>query len=273
MKLPGFLSKLIDSRETALIKKDFKEMWQNMIVRTMLVFVPLLFVVLLPILFMVLAKVLPSSSMQGMEQMRGLLTEKQSYMNNQQALFAIYSDYLSPMLFLIVPLMTACVTAANSFVGEKERSTMETLFLTPLTAPEIFDSKVLGCVGLSAISSLISFVLYAIVMSVGDVLLEVRSFWTNPNWIMIVFLLSPALIVFGVLFMVLVSGRSHSFMESVQICGYVLFPLILIYIGQFTGAFRLNAVSYLLISFLIMIIDFIIWKITSVHFTPEKLLR
>lgn len=86
MKLPGFLSKLIDSRETALIKKDFKEMWQNMIVRTMLVFVPLLFVVLLPILFMVLAKVLPSSSMQGMEQMRGLLTEKQSYMNNQQAL-------------------------------------------------------------------------------------------------------------------------------------------------------------------------------------------
>lgn len=273
MRLPKFLSRLINVRQTALIKKDFKEMWQNLIVRTMLVIVPLSFVVLLPILFMVLANILPSSSVEGMEKMRVLLSEKQNYMNDRQTLFFIYSDCLGPMLYLIVPLMTACVTAASSFVGEKERGTIETLFLTPFTTKEIFNSKVLGCVGLSALVSLISFVLYAIVMSVGDILLGVTAFWADPSWITMVFLLAPALIVFGVLFMVLVSGRSHSFMESVQICGYVLLPLILLYVGQFSGMFRLSAWHYFVISVFMAAVDFIIWKITSAHFTPEKLLQ
>lgn len=273
MKLPKFLRKLVDSRQTALIKKDFREMWQNLIVRSMLVIVPLLFVVLFPILFMVLANILPASSVSGMEQMRVLLSEKQSYMNDRQTLFFVYSACLGPMLYLIVPLMTACVTAASSFVGEKERGTIETLFLTPLTTGEIFNSKVFGCVGLSALVSLISFVLYAVVMSIGDILLGVTAFLADPSWLIMVFLLSPALIVFGVLFMVLVSGRSHSFMESVQICGYVLLPLILLYVGQFSGIFRLSAWHYFVISVFVAIVDFAIWKITSAHFTPEKLLR
>lgn len=273
MKLPKFLNKHIDRREKALVKKDFLEMWQNMAVRTMLVIVPLIFVVLLPIFFMVLANSLPKSSLTGMQQMRGLLSDKQSYMNNRQLLFYVYSDCLGPMLYLIVPLMTACVTAASSFVGEKERGTMATLFLSPITARQIFNAKLIGSVGISALCSLISFVAYAIVMTIGDVLLGVTAFLTNPSWIVMVLLLSPALIIFGALFMVLVSGRSHSFMESVQICGYVLLPLILLFVGQFTGSFRLHAVHYLVLSLLVMVADFIIWRITSAHFTPEKLLQ
>lgn len=273
MKLPKFLRRLLNGRQMVLIKKDFREMWYNPVVRSMLVVVPLVFVVLLPILFMVLANLLPASSVSGMEQMRTLLSEKQSYMNDRQSLFYIYSDCLAPMLYLIVPLMTACVTAASSFVGEKERGTIETLFLTPLTTREIFNSKVLGCVGLSALVSLLSFALYAIVMSIGDILLGVTAFLADPIWLPMVFLLSPALILFGVLFMVLVSGRSHSFMESVQICGYVLLPLILLYVGQFTGTFRLTVLHYLLLGLLIGAVDCVIWKITSAHFTPEKLLR
>ncbi|MCH3971644.1 MAG: ABC transporter permease subunit [Oscillospiraceae bacterium] len=272
MKLPGFLQKHVNSRETALMKKDFREMWQNRGVRSMLVVVPLIFVVLLPIFFMVLANILPQSSLSSMQQMRVLLSQKQSYMNDRQTLFYIFSVFLAPMLYLIVVLMAACVTAASSFVGEKERGTIETLFLTPMTPLQIFKAKVLGCVSISAVATLVSFIMYAIVMSVGDILLGVTAFWMDPSWAVMFFLLSPALILFGVLFMVLVSGRSHSFRESVQICGYVLLPLTLLFVGQFSGLFRMNAGHYLLLSVLIFIVDFIIWKVTTAHFSPEKLL-
>jgi ABC-type Na+ efflux pump permease subunit len=272
LKLPKWIRNAANRREKVLIKKDFREMWQNLGVRAMLVIVPLLFVVCLPILFMVLAYILPDSSIKDMQQMRILLSERQSYMNDRQALFYVFSFCLAPMLYLIVVLMTACVTAASSFVGEKERGTIETLFLTPLTTREIFRAKVLGCTALSVVASLISFILYAIVMSVGDILLGVTAFWADPSWAVMFFLLTPILILFGVLFMVLVSGRSHSFRESVQICGYVLLPLTLLYVGQFSGFFRMNAGHYILLSVFLAVMDCILWKVTMAHFTLEKML-
>lgn len=247
-------------------------MWQNMVVRAILIVIPLLFVVLLPILFMVLANILPTASVQGMEKVKALLPQSPSYMNVRQTFFYVYSEFLGPMLYLIVVLMASCVTAASSFVGEKERGTMETLFLTPLAAREIFKAKVIGCVALAALTSLVSFLLYGIVLSIGDILLGVTAFWTNPTWAVMVFLLSPALILFGVLFMVLVSGRSRSFMESVQICGYVLLPLILLYICQYSGLVRMNAWLYFVVSILVLVADAVLAKVTSAHFTLEKLL-
>ena len=51
--------------------------------------------------------------------------------------------FLAP-LFLIIPLMVAAIVGAESFVGEKERHTLEGLLYTPATDLELYAGKVLA---------------------------------------------------------------------------------------------------------------------------------
>jgi NADH:ubiquinone oxidoreductase subunit K len=73
--------------------------------------------------------------------------------------------------------------------------------------------------------------------------------------------------------MVLVSAKSKSYIESVQTSGYIVLPLVLMFVGQFTGLFTLNAVIFLLVSVVVVLIDIPVWMIASRSFTAEKLLK
>jgi ABC-type bacteriocin/lantibiotic exporter with double-glycine peptidase domain len=72
---------------------------------------------------------------------------------------------------------------------------------------------------------------------------------------------------------VLVSAKSKSYIEAVQTSGYIVIPLILLFIGQFMGLFVLNAVILLLISLGIIVVDIIIMLLTSRSFRTEKILN
>jgi hypothetical protein len=136
----------------------------------------------------------------------------------------------------------------------------------------LFKSKVLGCTVLSAVVTGISFAVFCAVIGAGDYLLHM-TFFFNWNWLVLVVLLAPAFTVFGVIFMVLVSGKSKSYMESIQLSGYIVLPLVLLFVGQFTGLFQLNASILFAIGVAIVILDFILWRVASRAFTPEKLLK
>jgi Zn-dependent protease with chaperone function len=144
--------------------------------------------------------------------------------------------------------------------------------LTPLSLKQIFKAKVLGCVFLSAVTTAISFAAFTVVISVGDILLGM-PFFLNWNWLVLILLLSPGVTVFGVIFMVLISGRSKSYTESVQTSGYLVLPLVLLFLGQFTGLFQLNALILLLVSLCVVAADVPLWMVAARSFRPEKLLR
>lgn len=264
--------KLISLAEKAIVKKDFSEVWDTKMARGTIIALPVILVVALPVLYLVMIYFIPTSQMNGIDQMMKLLPKELSAFSVQQSMFYLMTNLLCPMFFLMIPLMSSTVTAACSFVGEKERSTIETLLLTPMSVKQIFRAKVLGCIVLSAITTGISFVIFTIVISTGDILLGMPFFF-NWNWFVLVFLLSPATTVFGVIFMVIISGRSKSYMESIQTSGYVVLPVVLLFLGQFTGLFRLNALILLAVSAGVLIVDGILFNIASRAFTPEKLLR
>ena len=60
------------------------------------------------------------------------------------SLLHLIFNYILPMFFLIIPIMASSIMAASSFVGEKEKHTLETLFYAPLSMEQIFRSKVLA---------------------------------------------------------------------------------------------------------------------------------
>ena len=264
--------KLFTPAERAVAQKDFRETWGSKMARGTIVMVPLIMAVVLPIVFLVLIYTVPTSEMNGVDRMMKLLPKEASAFDMRQSMFYLMVNTIAPMFFLLVPLMCSSVTAACSFVGEKERGTLETLLLTPLSLRQIFKAKVLGCMSLSAITTAISFAAFAVVISVGDILLGM-PFFLNWNWLVLLFLLAPGLTIFGVVFMVLISGKSKSYTESVQTSGYLVLPPILLFAGQFTGLFQLNALILLFVSLFVFAADAVAWFFAARSFRPEKLLR
>ncbi len=264
--------KNVSTAERAVIKKDFREVWDSKMARSTMLIVPILMVVVIPIVFLVIMCNAPASEVNGIDRIMKMLPPEAQHFDIRQGTFYVMTNTMFPMFFLMIPLMTSSVSAASSFVGERERGTLETLVLTPMTLPKIFHAKVLGCILLSAIVTAISFVSFAVVISAGDILLGM-PFFLNWSWLVCIFLFAPAVTVFGVVFMVLVSAKSKSYIEATQTSGYIILPLVLIFAGDFAGLFTLDAFRLFLISAVVIVLDVVIWFVTARSFRAEKLLR
>ena len=64
---------------------------------------------------------------------------------------------IMPAFFLLIPVMASSVMAANSFVGEKEKHTLETLLYSPLSLKQLFQSQMLAGFSVGMLVSYISF--------------------------------------------------------------------------------------------------------------------
>lgn len=264
--------KLFSTAEKAIMKKDFGEIWNTKMARNTLILVPILFVVVLPAFYLALIYFLPTEQFSDADELLKLLPAEAQAFSVQQSTFYLLTNNLCPMFFLMIPLMVSSISAASTFVGEKERSTMETLLLTPMSLKQIFKAKVFGCIMLSGISTLVSFVAFSVVTAIGDIILKMPFFF-NWNWLVLLLFFAPAITVLGVIFMVIFSGRSKSYMESFQTSSFIVVPVILLFMGQFTGLFQLNALILLLISVFIILLDIVLLLFGSRSFTPEKLLK
>lgn len=264
--------KTVNVQERALIRKDFHEIWDSKMARSTLVIVPLILVIAVPVVFLLVVLFAPADQVNGADTLMKMLPEEAKGYSIQQASMYMMSNMMFPMFFLMIPLMVSSVSAANSFVGEKERGTLETLLTTPMSLSQIFKAKVLGCILLSAVVTAISFLTFTAVMTIGTVILKM-PFFLNWSWVVLLLLFAPAITVFGVVFMVLVSAKSKSYVESVQTSGYIILPLVLLFVGEFTGLFMLNALSFLIISAVVIVVDYFIWNATARSFESEKLLR
>jgi ABC-type Na+ efflux pump permease subunit len=258
--------------EEAVIRKDFHDIWDSKMARSTLITVSLMLVIAIPVIFLIIIVNTPANQINGADKLMKMLPPSAQNFNLKQATFYIMTNSLFPMFFLMIPLMSSSVTAACSFVGKREHGTLETLLLTPMKPKQLFGAKVKGCVMLSAVITAISFAAFAIVTSVGDILLHLPFFF-SWSWLVLILLFAPAVTVLGVMFMVLASAKSKSYVEAVQTSGYIVIPLILLFLGEFVGLFALNAVVFLIISAVIIVLDVIIGEIAARSFRMEKLLK
>ena len=84
--------------------------------------------------------------------------------SQQQQIFSLILNQIMPSFFLIIPIMTSSVMAASSFVGEKEKHTLETLLYSPLSLGRLFQSKILAGFSVGMMISYSSFAAMLLVM-------------------------------------------------------------------------------------------------------------
>ncbi len=123
----------------AVVRKDDRVIFRYRAILVPMIIVPIIFQVLFPIGFGLAATYAPikSSDLEDLQQMTrampaGIRAEIAG-LDERQAFFVLMLVYAFAPMYLIVPLMAASVIAADSFVGEKERKTLEALLHSPIT--------------------------------------------------------------------------------------------------------------------------------------------
>jgi len=152
----------------------------------------------------------------------------------EQLLVLVLGFLLAP-LFLIVPLMVSAVLAADTFAGEKERRTMETLLHLPIRDRDLFVAKLLSAFLPALAISWLGFGAYALSANAVAWPVMHRVFLPTRLWAVVILWVAPAVAAFGLGVMVRVSVRAETAQAANQLGGAVVLPLIFLAMGQATG--------------------------------------
>lgn len=255
----------------AVMKKDFRGIISNRRLFLELLIVPLILTIVLPSIFVVAIHFAPDDP--DILKMLELLPQGSRTGGVEMAVTGLILNYILPIFFLMIPIMTASIMAASSFVGEKEKHTLETLLYCPLSVKQIFQAKVLASFLFSMMVALISFAAMMIVLEMEAFFIMDRLIMPAAGWIVILCLLSPSISLITVTLIVRGSAKAQSVEESQQGAVFLIVPLILLVAGQFAGVMLLNVWILLGLGVLCALLAWVLLQKAVGRFTYEMLLK
>ena len=182
-------------------------------------------------------------------------------------------NYILPTFFLMIPVMASSVMAAGSFVGEKEKRTLETLLYCPLSLKEIFRAKVAASFLLSMFVSILSFLAMLAVIEAETAVFTGSLVLPDAKWLLVMLLVAPSLSLIAITLIVRVSAKAQSVEDAQQGAVFLVLPLILLIVGQFSGVLLINGWLMLAIGLVCAVLAAVLLKRAMGKFRYETLLQ
>jgi ABC-type Na+ efflux pump permease subunit len=174
----------------------------------------------------------------------------------------------------MIPVLAATVMAASSFVGEKEKRTLETLLYCPLSLRQIFNAKILASFLLSQFVSLASFAVMMLVVQTEIWFITGSLILPGLNWLVLMLLVSPAVSLVAITLIVRGSAKAKSMEESQQRSVFLILPIVFLAVAQFSGIVMVSVVWLLLaFGFICAAVGLILLRRASANFHYERLLQ
>lgn len=264
----------------AIARKDLKEVRQNKFVWGPAIAIPLIFAVALPILFSAMPQVMPVDDVQReLGDLETLLKNMPPSLRvifeglRLEQMFVVYmTAFMFAPMFLTLPLMFSSVVGADSFVGERERKTMEALLYSPATDRELFLGKVLAAVIPAIALSWLSYLVYIIVVNVASFNLFGYIWFPLPTWWPLMFWLTPAFALLGISATVMISARVKTFMEAYQLTNWLVIFVLALVFGQISGVLFLGVGTAMIVGTFIWIVDVILIRLSIRNFKRNSLI-
>ena len=234
--------------------------------------VPLALTIVLPSIF-VFVTVLAPDSASDFQKLLDMLPVPAGEYNQQQMILGLVLNKIMPAFFLIIPIMASSVMAASSFVGEKEKHTLETLFYSPLSLQQLFQSKILAGFSVGMIVSCISFAAMMLILEIEMLFLTGSAVMPDISWLIIMLLIAPAISLVAISVTVRGSAKAQTIEEAQQRAVFLIFPILALVIGQFTGVILVNAGLLLGLGLALAVLDALLMRGAARKFTYEKLLK
>ncbi len=255
-------------RVLSLARKDLTEVKSNKTVWMPMLILPLFYMVLFPLLFTVLSGQIETSAESSMAELRTFMVTMPAPIaalldgrtGTQQMQIFLLGIFMAPM-FLILPLMFSSIIAAESFAGEKERKTLESLLYTPATDTELFLGKALAAVTPAILIAWFSFIVYTVMVNLTTNQTLGGAWFPLPGWYPVVFWITPAAAFLGTMFTVLISARAKTFMEAYQSGGMLVLLVLGLMAGQMTGILYLGVEVGLLVGVVVWLVDLVLLRL------------
>jgi uncharacterized membrane protein SpoIIM required for sporulation/ABC-type transport system involved in multi-copper enzyme maturation permease subunit len=182
---------------------------------------------------------------------------------------SLIAERLFPFLLMIVgffPISFSLVIALETFVGERERKSLEPLLATPLSNEQLYFGKMLA----SVIPPLL-----ASYLGIGVYLLGLMIFrnWTPPADLLVLILaLTTGEAVVMVSGAVVVSSQATSVRAANLLASFIIIPMALLIQGESVILFLANYDVLWLVVVALIVIDLILVRMGLSLFNREELL-
>lgn len=262
----------MNTKQLAIIKKDIRSITSNKQMFMVILIVPLALTIVLPSILVFVTTLVPEATSDFQILLDMLpITAQQS--NQEQLILGLVLNKIIPAFFLMIPIMASSIMAASSFVGEKEKHTLETLLYSPLSLKQLFQSKILAGFSVGMMVSFISFAAMMIVLEIEMFFLTGRVIIPDISWVIVMFLVAPAVSLVAISITVRGSAKAKTMEEAQQSAVFLIFPIIAIVIGQFAGVIMVSTWLLLGLGIVLALIAALLLKGSVGKFTYEKLLR
>lgn len=249
-----------------IIIKDIHTIMKNKKIIGIMCLVPFVLTIIMPTILIVSVKnsnIEISAFLKVFEKALNMSLERFSLIEQKKIIidFIIYN--ILPIFFMLIPTMISTIVSANSFVGEREKGTLETLFLSPLRVRDIFIAKVKVSILFSMILNIIFFVIMSIALNVVLYICKLNLFIPNVKWWILLIIASLGITILSTTFVIKKSKNADSVEEAQQSAVFVLLPIIGIVVGQFTGFLFVSTLVIFIASISLLLISIIVMKIVS----------
>jgi ABC-type Na+ efflux pump permease subunit len=266
----------------AIVKKDVGAIGSSVQMWLPMIIVPLVFVVVYPLIILAALKngatnmvggsggdfltkiidAIPKGSISD-----GIL----AFPSVAQQTAYLFLNYLFTPLFILIPVMTSSIISANSFAGEKEKKTLETLLFSPVGERDLLFAKIMAAFIPAQIVTVLSALGYGIVVDMVGFSFFKQAIFPSIHWLLAIFWLSPAISLFSIFVNVFISAKVKGFQEAQQLSIIVILPVIGLFIAQMTGLFFLGTFATFLVGLIIFTGDFLLLRFASRSFHRQKM--
>ena len=179
---------------------------------------------------------------------------------------------LSLPLFWIVAVALTPAVAADSFVGEKERGTIEPLLATPVHNRELFAGKLMTAVIPAVLGTWLGTAIFTGLVAVSHSPYYPSFVLADGDWLFSSLVIAPLVALLAAGIGALISTRVSSYRVAYQLNGLIALPVILVIIPQAAFLFLITPRAWVYVAMLLAVLDVLVIAWALSIFDRERLL-
>jgi ABC-2 type transport system permease protein len=179
---------------------------------------------------------------------------------------------LSLPLFWIVAVALTPAVAADSFVGVKERGTIEPLLAAPVHNRELFAGKLLTAVIPAVLGTWLGTAIFTVLVAVSHSPYYPAFVLADSDWLFSSLVIAPLVALLAAGIGALISTRVSSYRVAYQLNGLIALPVILVLIPQAAFLFLITPRAWMYVAMLLGVLDVVVIAWALSIFDRERLL-
>jgi ABC-2 type transport system permease protein len=192
---------------------------------------------------------------------------------DQDKMIALLLKAVAIPLFWIVPVALTSAVAADSFVGEKERHTLEPLLATPVKDREIFFAKLMTAIIPAVLGTWLGMLAFALLVAISGSPYFPRFVLGDVDWLFSALVVVPLMALLSSGVAALISSRVSSYRAAYQLNGLLVLPVILFLIPQTIVLFLVTWRALYIVAAGIVLVDVLLVAAALALFDRERLLQ